>query len=246
MLGNAIRLRDDFGGESRLAFDELKRNEHVIAQSCAAIAKIDIQLAQLASPQMLLESAVDIESLQERLGAVEKAKLDRAQLVHLQSDSEHRSRRILRDLGRSIDLDAAETLRLRADEPTIIRKLGQQFAELRTQAEQARRTIARREDEIRRQREELAGLEKPRDVESLRRVARKGREAGDLDTRLVDAWSELDQLERKASIALAQLPGWRYPAEELERLAVPLEATLERYESAFLETSSHAKCFSSA
>src|SRR5207237_1421990 len=83
----------------------------------------------------------------------------------------------LRDLGRPTDLDEAETWRLRADEPAIIRTLGQRLAELRGQTEEARRTIARHEDQIRRQEKELADLEKPRDVEPLRRAVRQARKA---------------------------------------------------------------------
>ena len=84
---------------------------------------------------MLLDAAGEIESLQERLGAVEKASQDRVQLENYHGDREHRARQILRELGRSIDLDLAESLRLRADEPVIIRAMGQRFAELRGQAE---------------------------------------------------------------------------------------------------------------
>ena len=117
--------------------------------------EIDAQLAQLDPPRVLLDAADEIESLQERLGAVEKASQDRVRLENFQQDAEHQARRILRELGRTIDLDEAETLRLRADEPAIIRGLGQRFAQLRGQAEEARKTIARHEDQIKRQEKEL-------------------------------------------------------------------------------------------
>ena len=234
-LGDVIRLRDDFGAESRTVQDQLRLAELAITQSCAAILQIDAQLTQLAAPQGLLNAAGEIEALQERFGAVEKARSDRTAVEHFQHDSEHQARRILRDLGRPVDLDLAETLRLRTDEPTIIHKLGQQSAKLRGQAEEGRKTIARHDDEIRRLQKEQVGLEQPRDVEPLRRAIKKARESGDLEIRLIDARAKLALAEKKASMAFAQLPSWCRPPEELERLAVPLSATLDQYESQFQE-----------
>ncbi len=115
----------------------------------------------------------------------------------------------------------------------IIRRLGQQFAELRGQAEEARRTIARHDDQIHRQEKDLADLEVPRDVEPLRRAVRQARKAGDLDARLTEARGKLARAEKKAATALAQLPGWSRAAEALQSLAVPLNATIDLYESRF-------------
>ena len=41
--------------------------------------------------------------------------------------------------------------------------------------------------------------------------------------------------EKKAKIALAQLPGWSRSAEDLEHLAIPLSATLDQFESQLQE-----------
>jgi uncharacterized protein YhaN len=233
-LEDVIRLRDGFGAEFRNAQDQLRLAGQTIDQTRAAIAEIDAQLAQLDPSQVLLDAADEIGSLRERLGAVEKANEDREQrLENFLRDSEHEARRLLRELGRPPDLDEAETLRLRADEPVIIRRLGQQFAELHGQAEEARRTIARHDNQIHRQEKDLADLEVPRDVEPLRRAVRQARKAGDLDTRLTEARRKLTRAEKKAATELAQLPGWSRSAEDLERLAVPLSASIDLYESRF-------------
>ena len=118
----------------------------------------------------------------------------------------------------------------------MIRRLGQRFAELRVQAEEARKTIARHDDQIKRQEKEQADLEQPRDVEPLRRAVKQARKAGDLDARLADARGKYARAEKKATTALAQLPGWSQSAEELQRLAVPLSATLDQFESQLADT----------
>jgi uncharacterized protein YhaN len=238
-LGNVVRLRDDFGAEFRKEQDQLRLAEQTIIRSRDSLAEIDTQLAQLDPPQLLLDAAAEIESLQERLGAVEKASVDRGRLEHFQQDCEHQARRTLRELGRATDLDQAETTRLRVDEPTIIRRLGQRFAELRVQAEDARRTIARHDDQVKRQQKEQADLEPTRDMEPLRRAVKQTRKAGDLDAGLAEVRGKLARADKKAATALARVPGWNRSAEELQRLAVPLNATLDQYESQFQETARH-------
>ncbi len=237
-MGDVIRLRDDFGDEFRKAMDQLRLSDPAIASAREAIEEIDAQLAGLDPPRVLLDAADEIEALRERLGVVEKGKEDRAKrLDNFLGDTEHQSRRILRDLGRSTDLDEADSLRLRADEPASIRGLGQQFAKLRGQAEEARKTIARHEDQIERLEKDLADQEGARDVEPLRRAVKQARKAGDLDAWLKEARGKLARAEKKAATALAQLPGWSRSAEDLQCLAVPLAATLDLYEARFSESS---------
>jgi uncharacterized protein YhaN len=234
-LGSVIRLRDDFGKELGKAQDQLRLAEHTIARSRAAIEEIDVQLVQLDPPAMLLDCVNDIESLQERLGAVEKASHDRVRLEGFQQDAEHQARRILRDLARPLDLDDAEALRLRADEPTKIRGLGQRFAQLNGQADVARKTIARHEDQIARQEKDLANLSQSVDVEPLRRAVSQARKAGDLDARLAEIRGQLALADKKAKAAVSQLPGWNRSADELGGLAVPLSATVDQFESRLQE-----------
>jgi uncharacterized protein YhaN len=234
-LADVVPLRDDFGTESRAAQDQLRQAEQVIAQSRAAIAEIDSQLTQLALPPGLLDAGDEIKRLQEQLGVIVKAAEDRPRLEHFVADAEHQARRLLRELGRPVDLDQAETLRLRADQPAIIRMLGQQSAELHGQAESARATITRHDDQIARHEKNLAELDQPLDLEPLHRTVRHARKSGDLDANLSDSLSKLTHMEQKLAAALAQLPGWNHSADDLNCLPIPLTATLDRYEVRFQE-----------
>jgi uncharacterized protein YhaN len=237
-LGNVIRLRDDFGVELRNAQDLVRQADNTFARALDALDEIGEQLAHVDPPQILLDGANEIDALKERLGAVEKAAQDRGKLESFQHDAEHEARRILRELGRTIVIDEAETLRLRADEPALIRVLGQRYAQIRGQAEEARRTIARHESQIKQYEAERADLEQPRDIAPLRRAVDQARKVGDLDARLAESRSKIALAEKKAKIALAQLPGWDRPAEELDRMAIPLGATLEHFESQLQEVTS--------
>lgn len=240
-LGDVIRLRDDFGAEFRDTHDQLRLAEQTIGQTRSEIDDLTARSNQLDPPRSVLDAGSEIEALQERLGAVQKASLDRIRLENFRDDSEHQARRILRELSHSPDLDHAESLRLRTDEPMVIRQLGQRYAQLHGQAEEARRTIARHEDQIERFDKAFIELEQPRDVEPLRLAVRRARKAGDLDARLAEARAKLGQAEKKASPALSQLPGWNRSAEDLKRLPMPLGATLEQFEARFQTTIQNRK-----
>ena len=106
-----------------------------------------------------------------------------SRLENFLADHAHQARRLLRELGRPEDLDAAEALRLRADEPAIIRALAKQFAALSARRDETLKAIARLEDQVERLDRKLADLGEPRDIEPLRHAVRQARKAGDLDDR---------------------------------------------------------------
>lgn len=194
-------------------------------------------MSTLKPARELLDAAERIEALRDQLGAIEKASRDRVMVGNHQQKNEHQARRLLRELGRPTDLEQAEPLRLRADEPAIVRALGRNFVELRGQAEMARRTIAHHEEQIKSREVELRELEQPVDIDVLRRAVRQARKAGDLESRLSQAHEKSSQAHREAAAALGKITGWHRTGNELRHLAVPLGASLDQFESRFLELS---------
>ena len=238
-LGDVVRLREDFGAEFRETQNKLGLAEQTIKQTRLEIADIDARLDQLDLPRLLLDAGPEIEALQERLGAVEKATLDRIRIENFRDDSEHQSSTFSASwaIRRS---RCAESLRLRIDEPMVIRQLGQRSAQLRGQAEerggQSSATKTRSSASTRPQ-----PTWNSRDVEPLRVVVRRVRKAGDLDARLAEARGRLARVEKKASLTLSQLPGWSRSPEDLQRLSVPFGATLDQFEARFQAIAQDAK-----
>lgn len=233
-LGHAVRLRDSFGTEARAAQDALHQARCTIDQAGTAIDEIDQRLGSIEPCRGLLDAADEIEALKEKLGAVEKALEDRPRLESYKQEREHTARQILVKLGRPRDLDAADDLRLRADEPTRIRALGQRFTELRVQRDETRSSIARHEDQLTRLARDRATLGEPRDATALRRAVRQARKAGDLDTSLAQAAAACDRSDQQARQALDRLPGWSRGLEDLEQQAVPVDPTIDRFEAELL------------
>ena len=239
-LKDAVRLRDDFGAEFRRARGEFQLAENTITQASGTLKELARQLCEVNPPRLLLEASGEIESLQERLGAIDKASADRVRLDQYRQDCEHQARQILRELGRALDLDQAEELRPRADLPPGVRALGQQFAKLYGQVAEARKTITRQDDQIKRLEEQQATFKELHDVEPLRRAVRQARNLGDVDARLGEARARFKQAEKKLTTSLTRLSGWNRPVEALERLSIPLTASVDRI-AALLEDVNNQK-----
>ena len=186
-LGDVVRLRDDFGSECREAQETLHLVVSTIEQARRRGRGAGRSARRRPSPpRVLLDAADEIEALEERLGAVDKA-LERpgpawrtCRLEH-----EHQARGILRELGRSRRPRrgrGAAAPRRRAARSSG--RSAKKFAALRARRDETRKAIARHEDQVGRlEREQAdagrAARRRPRSVAP----SAAARKAGDLDAR---------------------------------------------------------------
>lgn len=241
-LGEVVSLREDFGGEAREAIDALRLAERSGEQARHALENLERRLAEHLLPTTLLDAGEEIDALQERLGAIEKAKTDRVRLDGFIQHSAYRARGLLREIGRTPVLEEAERALLRADEPAAVRVLGERRAELRGQSDEAKKTIARQEKTLARLTAELAALPIPKDVAELRLLVEAARKkAGDIDDRIAKASEALALAEENVEKAVRGLPRWSGSAEELSRMVSPLDAEIKRLETEFQETDRERK-----
>ncbi|MFO0958088.1 MAG: AAA family ATPase [Isosphaeraceae bacterium] len=232
-LADSPSLRPGFGDEVRAAFAEKEAAGLIIDRSEERLRQISERLASLPDASAWLADGAAIEALQREWGAVEKAIRDRARIEGFRQEDEHAARGLLRDLRQPVDLSAAESLPLRADEPLAIRALANERSELAARADEARKAIRRYEQQIGR----IDGepIDEPADVEALRRAARLGRKAGDLDLALANSLGKFRTTARELALALARLPDWSGDADQLRDLPVPLETKIGRFEKEYLE-----------
>ena len=236
-LGAVVRLRDGFGDEARSALEDVRSAEEAIARSMAAREELDREFESIAAPGPILDAEAEVESILKRLGAIEKAAEERERLTRWAAEEEYKAKEILRKLGKNRDLAEAEALRsLRDDELAAIRALGQRESGLRAKREEAALAISERALRTSRLVEDRARLGEPIDAKSLRAAVQKARKAGDLDDRLAKAKSARDRRAKDGAKALGSLPNWSGDLDSLERIAVPLDPTIDRFEGSIRES----------
>jgi uncharacterized protein YhaN len=228
---DAVVLPDDFGEIRRETLTALRLAESQVQQAQQTLEQINQRLSQIDVPEALLEQAAKIEDLHRRLGEYQKDMKDRPQRYLQWKQLEHEAKDILESLGRPADLDQAEHLRLRTDEPVTIQNLGNRYQALVANWENARQSAARLSGQIDWTRRKLEGLPAPRDPADLRRSVRHAQQQGELDHELATAREALRQAEKQAAMELARLPLWSGTLETLETLPVPSSETVDRFDA---------------
>lgn len=193
----------------------------------------DVQekLAKTQVDDALLSVGETIDALNVRLGRYRKDVDDLAALKQRLANGEHQVREVLRKLGKPIDTLAIEALRIPNDKVVRIQTMATQYEGLIANRDSAERDVRRLQLAIEQSEEKLRSIEvtiRPELLESARSRAQRD---GDLDQIYADRIKELSQLEAAAQIKCEQLPMWRGTLSELVRMAVPSEATIDRFKN---------------
>jgi hypothetical protein len=130
LLGEAVILTPEFSESRHAVQARLASDGQEVERAQRALAELIARREEISLAETLLNAEQDIESLWKLRGAYLKAQNDRPGLLALLQDHEHSAREILQSLGKPRDLAAAESLRLRVDEPRRITQLGRQCTEL--------------------------------------------------------------------------------------------------------------------
>jgi uncharacterized protein YhaN len=228
---DAVQLPRNFGDQRRDILFALKDAERVQAEATADRAEMDQQMAELVVPVALLAAGEDIEHLHRSLGSHQKAVRDRSGLVMAHQHLETGAQTILRELGRGLDLDQAESLRLTAPQRRRIQDLGNERQVVAAALAEARARIddiGARIDEANRER---AGLAPARDPIPLQRSIRRVQQQGNLEDQWQTDRQNLLAAEKQAESDLRRLPIWSGSLQELEQLPIPAPETIDRLEN---------------
>lgn len=232
-LGDPPRLRADFGEDVRVSTQARRDAQVIIERSEDRLRQFAEQIDQLPEPSAWLADAAAIDALQKELGAIDKADEDRPRLQEFLRNDERAARGLLRDLGRPIDLDAAHSLLLRADEPTAIRAVAAERTEQTTRADEARKTIRRHERQVSEIDSQSDDEPQPTDVGPIRQAVRAAQKSGDVDADRSAALAKRESARRTADRALGRLLGWSGNAQTLRDLPVPLDAKITEFADEF-------------
>lgn len=230
-LGAVTILPEDFAERRRLAVTEssVAGNEARAAQ--AEIERIDEQLRSLVIPEALLALADQIKQLPNRLGSHRQGQDDLPGLKAKKAQVEREAASILRQLRPDLDLASADRICLTRQEQIEIKNLGNRHAGLVQQQENAEAEIERSESRLKEVVDRLSGLEPPRDATALKDAVRRVQGLGDLERQraVLQAAQELNA--EQAAADLARLTLWSGSLEDAERMPLPTEQTVDRFEA---------------
>ncbi len=223
-------LPESFEQEYREAVSEKRKWEEHSNAALVEQQQLEQDMQQQSYSAEILQEERHIKSLEKELGGYTKAQEDRPGLLAAAEAANDDIREILRGLGRDLEGDSWEELRVPGDRELTIRNLGNQQEGLLSNRDALRREGTRLQREIRELEQKLAGLPHARNCEELKQAHQAAGERGNVEVTEDQLQSEITNLTGRRERLLAQLPLWAGTAEELAQRKIPLEETIERFE----------------
>jgi uncharacterized protein YhaN len=229
-LAKVPRLEDDFSRRSTDAIAELKQAETQMQDAEAGLAQIEQELASVSQSGDLLGLAEMIEELRDRFGHYRRSLQDRPAVIAKRDLLDQESLQMLRDLNLPADLAEIDQLRIPADRKTRIHQLGSQQERLSERMSADQKTIERLRLQIKQAQNKLAETPEHDGLGLAKSNLQTVMKQGDLLEDLLEIEQVLERLAKQLELALRRLPGWRGELAELESLALPSIATIDRFD----------------
>jgi uncharacterized protein YhaN len=230
-LVDAPLLPEEFSADRREAETQLETARRDAQLARDAISRLDEQLAAVEVPADLLEHRTAIEQLHTDLGSYRKAAADLPGLVARRNAARQRAGEILRQLGRPLRLDQAESLRVPKAQKKRILDLANDCKALVERKESSEAALQKIDTDQQNVTAQIAAIPPARDAADLERTIQRTQRHGDLDAQLQRDQEQLTALDEQARVALARLPLFSKALDDLERLQTPTAETIERFEN---------------
>jgi len=230
-LGLVPDLPDDFSQRrvaAQVAIKESRQAENNLARD---LADIEEKLETLTFDEKIIANEKLIKNLADEAHVHSRAAADsKAQRARICQHNETAQQAM--DLLRpGLTLDSVRALRLSKPEKSKIQRLGAEGAKAQESVDSNLKALQSAEANIEKAKAELDQLEKPKDTSALSDCLTRAAEYGKLEDRLADAKSQLALSEKQVDADLFALGLWTGNISELERLALPTEETMRRFET---------------
>jgi len=234
-LGEVVVLDPGFG-ERYLSVDrELREAGLQLQKDSERLVRLIDRQKSISPNRALLDQATRVDDLHQRLGEYRKGQKDRPERNGMRIGLRTEAGRLLQQVRPELDLSGVEILRPLLTAKRTVQDLVTRHEAIRQKLEAAQQQGRAAELEREAVVGDLAAIPVDRESHNLLQAVRLTQKAGDIDGLLAKGTSEI-ALNRKQSLAeLKRIGLWNGQLAELMELALPLPATLQRFDQAYVE-----------
>ncbi|MBW1803270.1 MAG: AAA family ATPase, partial [Deltaproteobacteria bacterium] len=229
-LGDVIILPADFREQRRNLEQERNSIQNRLKAANTRIHEIRKRKDEVSLQQNLLNRADGIDGMVQRLGEYRKAMADRPRLEGMRISCKNTAGNLLKQVRPDLTLDQAETLRPGLSKRKTILNLGNRYEALVQQIEQFERGILKQKTSLANAQEELSNIPPAMDARDLIQVVKLAQKAGGLDEELKERQRGLKVSLEDCQDELSRLGLWEGPLDQVGKLAVPIQETVNRFE----------------
>ena len=194
------------------------------------VEELQAELDNLDVPTTLLGEESRIEKLHRRLGDHEKAAIDSVDLAGRQRTAQDSAKRMIEKLGWELSLGEVVDRRVPEEKKTRVRVLANRHGEVTQGKTRQQQTLNRLRKQLGELNDQFAGEAKIEEPTSLKEAITAANSALEVECHLPEQRDEVDRLKVRASDALARLPLWSGSIEDVCRLEVPSEETVDEFD----------------
>ncbi|MCF8142705.1 MAG: AAA family ATPase [Deltaproteobacteria bacterium] len=230
-LGVVPDLADDFPQrrvETQVAIKQSREVERHLTQE---LAHIDKKLETLSYDENIIAHEALIKALADKANVHAQAALDSKGLrarIYQHNESAQQALDLLRP---GLRLTSVKGLRLSKPEKGKIQRLGAKGAKLEASSDSAHKALHSAKAHLKKAQADLDQLEAPKDTSALADCLERAAEHGKLEERLAAAEAQVGLSEEQVHADLAALGLWTGDISALERLSLPAEETMRRFET---------------
>lgn len=230
-LGAVPDLPDGFSQRRVAAQVAFKESRQAIGNLTRDLDEIDEKLGKLTYHEEIIANEKLVKSLADEAQVHITAAADSKALRGRIYQHDENARQALDLLRPGLTPDAAQGLRLSKPEKSKLQRLGAKGAKFEEALDGASNALRTAEGQLQKAHAERDRLEKPKDTSALADCLARAAEYGKLEDRLADARTQLTLSEAQVDADLAALGLWTGDLSALERLALPAEETMRRFET---------------
>ena len=232
-LGEVTPLAADFSAR-RTTLEQREREARIHHEQVSArVQALREKMGGLSLNQALLDEAVEIDELYQRLGEYRKGKSDRPLREGQRMSARTAAASLLRQIKPEVTINDIESLRPGLSKRRRVQELASRLEAL----QQGRRNAQIQLQEIEKALERLEGerLKFPSVVESalLSRAHLAAERVGDIDAQIMGLEQERQRGERDCHAALHRLGLWKGALELVLHLTLPLVETVNLFDEEF-------------
>ena len=232
-LGDVIVLSESARQERLDAQRDKAQVEAQMADLQGRTDSFKFQLTVVRPNEALIARGNEIRSLHTEIGAHRKAARDLPGLRTQQRSSRTRAETLLAQTHPDQQLQNVADLRLTVAERTAIASLSDQFGRLDEAKQQASLRVEQTKGKLKRAENALAELPEPQKTAGAAAVLESARRLGDIEAAITAEESTWRAADAQLQVGLGALPLFDGSLDDLERLPVPVGATVTRFVEAF-------------
>lgn len=240
-VSSAPDLPADFLDKVRQLQADWSLQQLACKQTDERLSELENEIRGLSISEEVIAAKTKIFGMREKLGIIQKSKLDIPKRVSERDTANNKCLEILKRLGHPAKLEVLETINLPDSERVRILELSREQSSLDAKRTAAIRNLERIQSELSQLEQAISVEEADVDIGPLEAAIELAMRDGDLNLKLEELVASTNLLESDADMQRRQLSPWTGSLQELEQLSLPSVATIEQFQSRFRDLEQQKK-----